>query len=81
MNTHAPIKTELQEKLNQQIIEYKYFKEIFLEVLNTHAPIKRKLLRANHIPYMTKAFRKVIMKRPELKNKYVKNNANKNLKS
>ena len=27
---------------------YKHFEQIFLEVLNTHVPIKRKLLRANH---------------------------------
>ena len=69
-------KRELEEKLNQQINEYKHFKQIFLEVLNTHAPIKRKLLRANHVPYMTKALRKAIMKRSELENKYVKNKTN-----
>ena len=74
-------KRELEEKLNQQINEYKHFKQIFLEVLNTHAPIKRKLLRANHVPYMTKALRKAIMKRSELESKYVKNKTNENLKS
>ena len=74
-------KRELEEKLNQLINEYKHFKQIFLEVLNTHAPIKRKLLRANHVPYMTKALRKAIMKRSELESKYVKNKTNENLKS
>ena len=54
---------------------------MFLEVLNAHAPIKRKLLRDNHVPYMTTALRKAIMKRSELKNKYVKNKTNENLKS
>ena len=68
-------KRELEEKLNQQINEYKRFKQILLEVLHTHAPIK-KLLRANHVPYMTKALRKAIMKRSELENKYVKNKTN-----
>ena len=68
------------EKLNQQINEYKHFEEIFLKVLNTHAPIKRKFLRANHVPYMTKVLRKSIIKRLELENKYVKNKANENLK-
>ena len=62
-------KREVEEKRNQQINEYKYFGQIFLEVLNTHAPIKRKLLRANHVPYMTKALRKAIMKRSELESK------------
>ena len=74
-------KRELEEKLNQQINEYKHFEQIFLEVLNTHAPIKRKLLRANHVPYMTKALRKAIMKRSKLESKYVKNKANENFKS
>ena len=73
-------KRELEEKLNQQINEYKRFKQILLEVLHTHAPIK-KLLRANHVPYMTKALRKAIMKRSELESKYVKNKTNENLKS
>ena len=50
-------------------------------MLNTSAPIKRKLLRANHVPYMTKALRKAIMKRSELENKYVKNKTNENLLS
>ena len=36
-------KRELEEKLNQQINEYKYIKQIFFEELNVHAPIKRKL--------------------------------------
>ena len=74
-------KRELEEKLNQQINEYKHFEQIFLEVLNTHALIKRKLLRGNHVPYMTKVLRKAIMKRSELGNKYVKNKTNENLKS
>ena len=74
-------KRELEEKLTQQINEYKRFKQILLEVLHTHAPIKKKLLRANHVPYMTKALRKAIMKRSELESKYVKNKTNENLKS
>ena len=69
-------KRELEEKLNQQVNDYKHFEQIFLEVLNTHAPIKKQLLRANHVPYMTKALRKAIMKRSELENKYVKNKTN-----
>ena len=63
---------ELEEKMNQQIDEYKHFKQIFLEVLNTHASIKRELLRANDVPHMTKALRKVIMKRSKLGNRYEK---------
>ena len=39
------------------------------------------MLRANHVPYMTKRLRKAIMKRSELENKYLKNRTNENLKS
>ena len=74
-------KREVEDKQNQQINEYKHFKEIFLEILNIHAPIKRKLLRANHVPYITKALRKEVMKRSELESKYVKNEKSENLKS
>ena len=73
-------KRELGDKFNQQINEYKHFEQIFLEIVNINAPIKKKLLRANHVPYMTKALRKAIMKRSELESKYVKNKTNENLK-
>ena len=32
----------------------------------------KKFLRTNHIPYMTKELRKIIMKRSGLKSKYLK---------
>ena len=49
---------------------YKEFEAIFLNVLNTHAPVKKKVVRANHMPYMTKQLRKAIMKRSALQNRY-----------
>ena len=66
---------ELYLKLNNglNIKEYDLFEKIFLELLDEHAPIKKKFLRANNAPYMTKALRKAIMKRSELKSKYFKN--------
>ena len=70
---------ELEDKLNQQINEYKHFKKMFLKMVNIHAPIKKKLLRDNHVPYMTKALRKAIMKRSQLESKYVKNKTSENL--
>ena len=54
---------ELEKRLNAQINEYNHFEQIFLEVLNNHAPIKKKTLRANHVPYMTKTLRKAIIKK------------------
>ena len=50
-------------------------------MLNIHTPIKKKLLRANHVSYVTKALRKTIMKRSELESKYVKSKTSETLKS
>ena len=61
--------------------DYNVFEQIYLEIMNVHAPMKKKLLRANHVPYMTKALRKAIMKRSGLKSKYLENKISENLKS
>ena len=45
----------------------------FLEVLDKHAPLTRKLLTANHASYITKSFQKVIMGRSYLEKVYFKN--------
>ena len=71
-------KRELEDKLNQQINEYKHFQQIFLKILNIHAPIIKKLLRTNNVPCMTKALRKAIMKKSKLESKYPKNKTNVN---
>ena len=54
---------KLEGKLNQQINEYKHFEQILLQTWNTHAPIKSKFLRANHIPHMAKVLTKAIIKK------------------
>ena len=43
---------------------------MFLRILSKHAPIKSKLLRANHASYISKTLRKTIMKRPYLEKLY-----------
>ena len=48
-------------------IEYDVFDNIFMELLNIHAPIKLKYVRANDGPFMTKELRKAIMLRSRLK--------------
>ena len=63
---------ELAEKLRTEQGNYANFEEKFLEVLNKHAPIKKKTVRANEKPFMTKALRKAIMRRSSLKNIYIK---------
>ena len=45
---------------------YTSFEENFVGVLNKHAPLKKKVLRANHASYVTKALKKTIMKRSYL---------------
>ena len=41
-------------------ISYDNIKEIVISTLDTFAPIKRKLVRANDAPFMTNALRKSI---------------------
>ena len=43
-----------------------------MDVLNRHALIKKKVIRANHAPYVAKTLRKAIMKRPQLEKIYFK---------
>ena len=47
-------------------IEYQHFLNIFIEILNKHAPMKIKYLRANQGKFMTKGLDKAIMKRSRL---------------
>ena len=54
----------------QLVDNYDGFEKEFLKVLNNHAPLKKKFIRANHVPYMTKALHKAIMKRSQLESKY-----------
>ena len=60
-------KITLKNLKNNSITEYFHFQNIFLEILHKHAPIKKKILRFNDNPFMTKAQRKAIMHRSKLK--------------
>ena len=62
-------------------INYQEFDKTFIETLNKHAPLKKKSVRANQPPYMTKALRKAIMRRYELETKYFKLKTNDTLKA
>ena len=46
--------------------------QTFLDVLNKHAPLKKKRLRANHASYVFKSMQKPIMKRSYVENVYCK---------
>ena len=66
-------KQDLKQSLEvEEVSDYAKFENVFLEVLNKYAPFKKKIVRANHAPYMSKALRKAIMRRSALENKYLK---------
>ena len=72
---------ELSLKLtNECVNNYSSFENIFLDTLNQHAPVKKKLLRANHALYVTKSLRKAIMRRSNLQTKYFKTRTPESLK-
>ena len=58
--------------LGFQNVSCKDLESMFLHVLNIHAPQKKKYIRANNAPFMTKDLRKAIMVRSRLRNKYLK---------
>ena len=64
----------------EMVHDYTSFEENFLGVLNKHTPLKKKVLRANNVPYVTKALRKAIMKNSYLEKLYLKNKSTKSLK-
>ena len=75
-------RTDLRNQLSKiSEKDYLHFEVTFLKVLEQHAPMKMKVLRANNKPYMTKALRKAIMKRSTLKNKFFKCKSDENLKA
>ena len=68
-------KAELKKSLNdnpENKINFGIFQETFLRVLNIHAPFKKRHVRANEVPYMTKPLRKAIMNRSRLENRHHK---------
>lgn len=46
--------------------------EIFLQILNKHAPLKRKILRQNYTSFISKPLRKVVVNSSYLENLYFK---------
>ena len=53
-------------------MEYQHFLNIFIEVLNKHAPMKEKYLRSNQGIFITKNLHKAITKRSRLRNKFLR---------
>ena len=55
---------------NDTNVNYKSITENFLEAIDKHAPLKKKLVRGNQAPFMNRDFQKAIYTRTRLKNKY-----------
>ena len=71
-------KNDLNKKLSEGISNYESFEIIFIEVLKKHAPLRKKFLRANHAPCITKTLRKAFTHRSQLEPKYLKTQNQKN---
>ena len=55
---------------NDPNVNYKSITENFLEVIDKHAPLKKKPARGNQAPFMNRDFQKAIYTKTRLKNKY-----------
>ena len=76
-NVNHELRTNLRERC---VKNYASLENIFVDALNRHAPLKKKVIRANHAPYVTKSLRKssnlqksyFLKKAPESLKKYKK---------
>ena len=74
--------THFLRDLDQEMIQgemYKYdndmystFSDVFISILDRHAPLKRKMIRGNQVSFMTKQLSKAIKNRSKLRNRYIK---------
>ena len=67
------------ENFDKSIMKYEDFKNIFMDALDVHAPLKKKTVRGNNAPFMNKALSKAFMRRSRLKNNFNKNPSEANL--
>ena len=73
---HSVFRTELVRELynqNNDNTNYSLFEEVIVKLLNRHAPLKKRFVRANNSPFMNKTLSKAVMTRSRLRNKYIKN--------
>ena len=55
---------------HEKIESWIKFDKVFMKVLNRHALLKKKILRANHLLYMSKTLRKAILRKSYPEKKY-----------
>ena len=73
---HGLFRNELLRELYNRgngNINYNTFEEIIIRLLNQHAPLKKRFVRANNSPFMNKTLSKAVMTRSRLRNKFTKN--------
>ena len=68
----------IKGKFYAQNDPYNGFTSTFTNIANKHAPLKKKIIRGNDAPFMTKELRKAIMNRSRSKHKYLKNPSREN---
>ena len=72
-NFHCELSTiDLYNTSNDQFVS-----EV-MEILNYHLPLKKRYVRSNDCPFITKSIRKEHMKRTQLRNKYLRNRTDAN---
>ena len=59
---------------------YDFLTDTFINIVNNHAPLKKKFIRGNQAPFMTRNLRKEIYTRSRLRNKFCKNPTKENEK-
>ena len=67
---------ELVDSLNNfngRVMSYDIFEELLVQLLNRHAPLKEKCVRANNASFMNKTLSKAFMTRSCLRNKFLCN--------
>ena len=72
-------KNELTKSLKETEMsheKYEVFENLFIKVLDKCAPLKKKVIRGNHAPFMNSTLRKAIMRRTQLQNKFYKSKTN-----
>ena len=64
------VRDEIRQRLEKcEFLDVDIFKNVFDEILDIHAPKKKKVVRGNNAPFMNKTLSKAFMQRSRLKNK------------
>ena len=69
---HELDQTLLKSEIYKSKDPYSKLTEIFLEILQKHAPFKSQQVRGKHVPFMNKELSRIIMNKSRLRNKYLK---------